>query len=256
MIVLKSKPEIAEMREAGRIVARVHEAMRDMVKPGVTTAELNARAEEIIRGSNAIPSFLGYPHTGQNDYPASICASINSELVHGIPSKERWLEPGDIISIDVGATYKGWVGDGAWTYPVGEIDEESQLLLAATEGALWAGIAQARTNNRLTDISRAVQTYAEARKFSVVREYTGHGVGRRMHEEPQVLNFVPQGAGRGPRLQAGMTFAIEPMVNAGARHTRVLSDGWTVVTADGKRCAHFEHSVAVTDGEPEVLTTL
>ena len=205
---------------------------------------------------DAVPSFLGYPHTGQNDFPASICASINSELVHGIPSKTRWLEPGDIISIDVGATYKGWVGDAAWTYAVGEIDEESRRLLEATEGALWAGIAQARAGNRLSDISRAVQTYVEARKFSVVREYTGHGVGRRMHEEPQVLNFVPQGAGRGPRLQAGMTIAIEPMVNAGTWHTRVLSDGWTVVTADGKRCAHFEHSIAITDGEPEVLTTL
>ncbi len=256
MILLKTKAEIAEMREAGRIVARVHEAMREMVRPGTTTAALNAKAEEIIRAHGAIPTFLGYPHTGKNDFPASICASINEELVHGIPNDKRWLEPGDIISIDVGATYKGWVGDGAWTYPVGEIDEESQRLLAATEGALWAGIAQAHAGNRLVDISKAVQTYVEARRFSVVREYTGHGVGRRMHEDPQVLNFVPQGAGRGPRLQAGMTFAIEPMVNAGARQTRVLGDGWTVVTADGKRCAHFEHSIAVTDGEPEVLTTL
>jgi methionyl aminopeptidase len=256
MIHLKSKSEIAEMREAGRIVARVHEAMREMIKPGVTTAELNTKAEEIIRGHEAVPSFLGYPHTGQNDYPASICASINSELVHGIPSSTRWLEPGDVISIDVGATYRGWVGDGAWTYAVGEIDEESQRLLEATEGALWAGIAQARAGNRLADISRAVQIFVEARHFSVVREYTGHGVGRRMHEDPQVLNFVPAGAGRGPRLQSGMTLAIEPMVNAGTRHTRVLADGWTVVTADGKRCAHFEHSVAVTDGEPEVLTVL
>jgi methionyl aminopeptidase len=256
MIIIKSRAEIAEMREAGRIVARVHEAMHEMVRPGVTTAALNARAEEIIRGHGAIPSFLGYPHTGQNDYPASICASINEELVHGIPTDDRWLEAGDIISIDVGATYHGWVGDSAWTYAVGEIDAESQRLLEATEGSLWAGIAQARDGNHLTDISKAVQDYVAARKLAVVREYTGHGVGRNMHEPPQVLNFVPAGAGRGPRLQAGMTLAIEPMVNLGTWRTRVLADGWTVITADGKRSAHFEHSIAITDGDPEVLTTL
>ena len=256
MIILKSRAEIGEMREAGRIVARVHEAMSEMIRPGVTTAELDARAEEIIRGHNAVPAFLGYPHTGQNDFPASICASINEELVHGIPTSERWLEVGDIISVDVGAVYHGWVGDAAWTYPVGEIDEAAKRLLEATEGSLWAAIAVARPENYLGDIAQAVQTYVSARHFSVVREYTGHGVGRNMHEPPQVLNYVPQGAGRGPRLQVGMTLAIEPMVNEGTWRTRTLSDGWTVLTADGKRSAHFEHSIAITDGEPEVLTVL
>ncbi len=256
MIVLKNQAEIAEMREAGRIVARVHEAMREMVRPGVTTYDLDVRAEEIIRGHNAIPAFLGYPHTGKNDYPASICASINEELVHGIPSRERWLEPGDIISIDVGAIYKGWVGDSAWTYVVEQTDEASMRLLEATEGSLWAGIAAARGGAYLTDISRAVEQYVTAADFAVVREYTGHGVGRRMHEEPQVLNYVPPGAGKGPRLRPGMTLALEPMVNAGTWRTRVLADGWTVMTADGKRSAHFEHSIAVTEGEAIVLTVL
>jgi len=256
MIILKSKAEIAELREAGRIVARVHEAMREMIKPGVTTAELNARAEEIIRAHGAVPAFLGYPYTGHNDFPATICASINEELVHGIPTQERWLEAGDIISIDVGTIYHGWVGDGAWTYPVGTIDEESQRLLEATEGALWAGIAQARPSKHLSDISKAIENYVSKRGFSVVREYTGHGVGRKMHEDPQVLNYVPRGAGRGPRLRAGMTIAIEPMVNAGTWRTRTLSDGWTVVTADGRRSAHFEHSIAIVEGEAEVLTAL
>jgi len=256
MIILKSRAEIAQMREAGRIVARVHAAMREMVRPGVTTEELNIKAEAIIRAHDAIPTFLGYPHTGKNDYPASICVSINEELVHGIPNPKRWLEPGDIISIDVGATYKGWVGDSAWTYPVGAIDEESQRLLDTTEGALWAGIAQARPSNYLADISRAIEAFVVERGFSVVREYTGHGVGRRMHEDPQVLNYVSPGAGRGPHLKAGMTLALEPMVNVGTWRTKALSDGWTVVTADGKRSAHFEHTLALTEGEPEILTVL
>jgi methionyl aminopeptidase len=256
MILLKTKAEIAEMREAGQIVARVHEAMREMVRPGATTAALNARAEEIIRGHGAIPTFLGYPHTGKNDFPASICASINEELVHGLPNNGRWLEPGDIISIDVGATFKGWVGDSAWTYVVETVDEETQRLLAATEGSLWAGIAQARAGNRLGDISKAVESYVAERAFAVVREYTGHGIGHHMHEEPQVLNYVPQGAGRGPRLQAGMTLAIEPMVGAGTWRTRTMPDGWTVVMADGKKAAHFEHTIAITEGEPMILTAL
>lgn len=256
MIILKSRPEIALMREAGRIVARVHEAMREMVRPGVTTAMLNERAEQIIRQHGAVPTFLGYPHTGRNDFPASICASINEELVHGIPSVKRWLEPGDIISIDVGATYKGWVGDSAWTYPVGEVDAESKALMEATEGSLWAGIAQARAGNFLADISKAVETYVTQRGFHVVREYTGHGVGQRMHEEPNVLNYVPAGVGKGPRLKAGMTFALEPMVGVGTWRTKTMSDGWLVVMADGKRAAHFEHTVALTEGEPEILTVL
>jgi methionyl aminopeptidase len=254
VIALKSKREIAELREAGRIVAQVHEALKEMIRPGVTTSELNTRAEEIIRAHHATPAFLGYPHTGRNDFPASICASINEELVHGIPSTQRWLEPGDIISIDVGAIYRGWVGDSAWTYPVDSIDEEASRLLEAGSGSLWAGIAQARAGNYVSDISRAIESYVSDRGLSVVREYTGHGVGRRMHEEPQVLNFVPDGAGKGVRLKSGMTLALEPMVNVGTWRTRVLADGWTVVTADGKRSAHFEHSIAITDGDPEVLT--
>ena len=256
MIVLKDRVELAEMREAGRIVARVHEAMREMMRPGVTTLDLDTRAEEIIRQHDAVPTFLGYPHTGKNDYPASICASINEELVHGIPSRERWLEAGDIISIDVGATWHGWVGDSAWTYAVEQVDDESVRLMAATEGALWAGIAAARGGRHLSDVSRAIEAHVTANGFSVVREYTGHGVGRRMHEEPQILNFVPTGAGKGPRLRPGMTLALEPMVNAGTWRTRTLADGWTVVRADGRRSAHFEHSIAITDGEATVLTVL
>ncbi len=257
MILLKSKADLAEMREAGRIVARVHEALREMIRPGVTTAALNARADEIIRRHGAIPTFLGYPHTGKNDFPASICTSINEVLVHGIPSDQRWLEPGDIISIDVGATYHGWVGDAAWTYPVGAIDDVSRRLLEATEGSLWAGIAQARPGNRVVDISAAIEAYVAQRGFAVVREYTGHGVGRNMHEEPQVLNYVAPGARRtSPMLQPGMTLAIEPMVNVGNWRTRILADGWTVVTLDGKRCAHFEHSIAITEDGPEILTVL
>ncbi|PKO24118.1 MAG: type I methionyl aminopeptidase [Chloroflexi bacterium HGW-Chloroflexi-1] len=256
MIVLKSKGEIAEMRKAGHIVACVHEALREMIRPGITTAELDSKAAEIIRSYDAIPAFLGYPHNGRNDFPANICASINEELVHGIPNRQRWLEAGDILSLDVGAVYHGWVGDAAWTYPVGEIDAESQRLLDATEGALWAGIAQAREGKRLSDISRAVETYVVGRGFAVVREYTGHGVGRKMHEDPQVLNYVPTGAGRGPLLRAGTTLAIEPMVNAGTWRTRTLSDGWTVITADGQRSAHFEHSIAIVDGQTEILTVV
>ncbi|MCX6031604.1 MAG: type I methionyl aminopeptidase [Chloroflexi bacterium] len=255
-IVLKSKAEIVLMREAGRIVARVHEALREMIRPGVTTAELNVKADQIIRAHGAIPAFLGYPHTGKNDFPASICTSINEEIVHGIPSRKRWLEPGDIISIDVGSVYRGWVGDSAWTYAVDVIDDEGRRLMEATEGSLWAGIRQARVGKRLADISEAIETCVKQRGFAVVREYTGHGVGRKMHEEPQVLNYVPDKGGRGPRLQVGMTFALEPMVNVGTWRTRTLADGWTVVTADGKRSAHFEHTLAVTDGEPEILTVL
>jgi methionyl aminopeptidase len=217
---------------------------------------LDARAAEIIRSHGAIPTFLGYPHTGKNDFPANICTSINEVLVHGIPSQRRWLEAGDIISIDVGATYHGWVGDSAWTYAVGEIDAVSKRLMEAADGGLWAGIAAARVGNRLGDISAAVETYVTARKFAVVREYTGHGVGRKMHEDPQLLNYVPRGAGRGPRLQVGMTLALEPMVNAGTWRTRTLADGWTVVTLDGKRSAHFEHSIVITEDGPQILTLL
>ena len=249
MIVIKSKNEIAIMREAGRIVAQAHEALREKIKPGVTTAELDTIAYEIITKRGATPSFKGY-----RGFPASICASINQEVVHGIPSKKRVLQEGDIIAIDVGATLNGFVGDAAFTVGVGRVSDTARRLMEATEGALMAGIAQARAGNHLDDISGAVQDYAEARGFSVVREYVGHGVGRVMHEEPQIPNYRQDK--RGPQLKPGMTLAIEPMINEGVWQTRTLRDKWTVVTQDGKLSAHFEHSIAVTEGEPEILTKL
>ncbi len=256
-IHLKTPEELALMRKAGRIVAEVHALMRRMVRPGVSTAELDAAAEDLIRRRNAIPAFKGYPHRGHNDFPATICASINEELVHGIPSPQRILRAGDIISIDVGAVYRGFYGDSAWTYPVGEISEEAQRLLEATEGALYAGIAAARAGRPLREISAAVQRYVEERGFKVVREYTGHGIGRAMHEPPQVLNYVDERNVEGRLiLRPGMTLALEPMVNVGTWRTRLLPDGWTVTTADGSLSAHFEHTLAVTEEEPEILTRL
>ena len=243
------------MRSAGRIVAEVHARLRELIQPGTTTADLDAVAEEIIRGYGAIPAFVGYPNADPKgpSFPASICASINEELVHGIPSKKRVLKAGDIVSIDVGAVYKGYVGDSGWTYPVGEVNGTARTLLDVTEGSLWAGIAQARVNNRFVDVSSAVQEYVERSGFSVVREY----------EEQQILNYVPdrKEAARvypamNRRLVSGMTFALEPMVNVGTWRTQVLRDKWTVSTADGELSAHFEHSIAITDGEPEILTRL
>lgn len=252
MIVIKSKNEIELMRRAGQIVAQVHQALRSKVKPGVTTAELDTLAYEIITKRGATPSFKGY--RGPYPYPASICASINEEVVHGIPSKKRVLKEGDIVALDVGATLNGFVGDGAITLPVGAVSETARRLMEATEGALMAGIAQSRAGHHLEDVSGAVQDYAESRGFSVVREYVGHGIGRAMHEEPQIPNYR-QGR-RGPLLKPGMTLALEPMVNEGVWETRTLSDQWTVVTKDGKLSAHFEHTIAVTEGEPEILTRL
>lgn len=264
-IRIKSPQELELMRSAGRIVAEVHARMQEMLSPGVTTAELDAAAEAIIRGYGAIPIFVGYPNAqkGAPAFPASICASINDELVHGIPSPQRTLQTGDIISIDVGVLYKGFVGDSGWTYAVGQISAEAQQLMAVTERSLWAGIAQATAGNRFLDISRTMQAVVEEAGFAVVREYTSHGVGRSMHEEPQILNYVPErteAARMYPalnrRLVPGMTFALEPMVNAGTWRTKVLPDQWTVSTADGRLSAHFEHTIAVTDGEAEVLTKL
>ncbi|MCS7221632.1 MAG: type I methionyl aminopeptidase [Anaerolineae bacterium] len=254
---LKTAEEIALMRKAGRIVAEVHELMRRMVRPGISTAELDAAAEELIRRRNALPAFKGYPHTGRNDFPATLCTSINEELVHGIPSPKRILREGDIISIDVGAIYGGYYGDAAWTYPVGQISEEAQRLLATTEGALYVAIAAARPGRRLRDISTAIERYVKEHGFNVARNYTGHGIGRQMHEEPQVWNYVDKGYRDGNVvLLPGMTLALEPMVNAGTGDTKVLADGWTVVTADGRLSAHFEHTIVVTEGEPEILTRL
>jgi methionyl aminopeptidase len=249
VIVLKSQNEIAIMRQAGRIAAEALEALRARVQPGVTTAELDAVAFSIITKRGAQPSFKGY-----HGFPASICSSINEQVVHGIPSKQVVLKEGDIISIDVGATFKGYVGDTAITVPVGKISETATRLLAATQGALMSGIAAARSGEYLDDISGAIQDYAEARGFTMVREYVGHGVGRQMHEDPQIPNYR-QGK-RGPQLKPGMTLALEPMVNVGTANTRVLRDKWTVVTTDGKLSAHFEHTIAITESEPEILTLL
>ena len=249
MIVLKSKNEILIMREAGRIAAEALQALKQMIQPGVTTAELDALALAIITKRGAKPSFKGY-----HGFPGSICTSVNHQVVHGIPNKKVMLKEGDIISLDVGATYKGYVGDTAATFPVGNVAENANRLMRATQESLLAAIAIARHGNYLEDISGTVQDYAEARGYSVVRQYVGHGVGRQMHEEPQIPNYR-QGK-RGPQLKPGMTLAIEPMINEGVAETVTLKDKWTVVTEDGKLSAHFEHSILVTDGEPEILTLL
>ncbi|UOF91915.1 type I methionyl aminopeptidase [Fodinisporobacter ferrooxydans] len=248
MIVSKSKHELELMREAGRIVALTHQELKQAIRPGITTKELDDIADAFIRSQGAQSSFKGY-----HGYPASICASVNEELVHGIPGS-RVLRDGDIISIDIGAHIHGYHGDSAWTYPVGTISDEATRLLQVTEESLYKGIEQATTTNRLSDISHAIQTYVEAQGFSIVREYVGHGIGREMHEDPQIPNYGPPG--RGPRLKNGIVLAIEPMVNAGSYHVKTLADNWTVVTVDGKYAAHFEHTVAITDDGPEILTRL
>ena len=248
--ILKSWREIELMREAGRIVAQVLAAMEEAAAPGMTTADLERIAGEIIVDKHkAIPSFKGY-----HGFPGMICASLNEEIVHGIPGP-RVLQEGDIVSVDVGAIRKGYHGDAAVTVAVGEIDEESRRLMSVTSEALRVGIAAAQPGNWSTDISKAIQNYVESQGFAVVREYTGHGIGRQMHEDPQIPNYYAPGMGR-VRLRPGMTVALEPMVNAGTWRTRVLADKWTVVTADGKRSAHFEHTIAVTENGPRILTAL
>jgi len=248
MVIRKSDRELALMREAGRIVAVTHAVLRESIRPGVTTAELDALAYETATKHGAKPSFLGY-----RGFPASLCVSINEEVVHGIPGP-RVLEEGDIVSLDFGAIYRGFQGDAAITVGVGKIGKRAQELIEATRGALKAAIAQCRRGNYLGDISWSIQDYAESRGFSVVRQYVGHGIGRKMHEEPQIRNYGTPG--RGLLLKPGMTFALEPMVNVGTYLTHVLNNEWTVVTDDGQLSAHFEHTVAVTEGEPEVLTRL
>lgn len=241
------------MRRAGRIVAEVLEKMREQVAPGVTTTELDELAEAIICKYDAIPSFKGYPPGSAHPFPASICASVNEELVHGIPGP-RVLQEGDVISIDVGAIVDGYHGDAAITLPVGQISPQAQRLLEVTEGALYAGIAAARLGNRSGDISAAIQSYVERRGYEVVREYTGHGIGQKMHEDPQVPNYGQPG--KGVRLRRGMTMALEPMVLAGDSSVRVMDNHWTVVSRDGKLTAHFEHSIVITNGDAEILTRL
>lgn len=250
-IHIKSPAELEIMREAGRINATVLATVKELLQPGVTTAELNAAAEDVLRKHGCISPFKGYGHP---PFPASITVSINRELVHGIPSKKRKLNAGDIVSIDCGTVFNGFVGDSAFTAGVGEISPDAQKLLEVTEGALCAAIEQMRPGKRTGDVSAAIQQYVESRGFYVTREYTGHGVGRDMHEGPQVPNYgVP---GRGLPLRPGMTIALEPMVLVGSPATRVLSDQWTVVSANGSLTAHFEHSVAITEGDPLVLTVL
>lgn len=245
-IIIKSKEEIALMREAGRVVGQVLEKVSGAVKPGLTTADLDAIAAREAHRLGAEPSFEGY-----QGFPASLCTSINNEIVHGIPDK-RVLKEGDIISLDFGVSLHGFQGDAAVTVGVGHINREAMELIRVTREALLQGIAAARPGGFLGDISAAIQDYAEARGYGVVREYTGHGIGRRMHEDPPVPNFGP--AGSGPRLIPGMTLAIEPMLTTGSWHTRVGPDGWVVLTANGELAAHFEHTIAITDNGPWVLT--
>ena len=247
MIVCRSAAELEKMRAAGRLVGEVLTELTTRVAPGVTTAALDEIAEEMIRDAGAIPAFKGY-----HGYPATICASINEEVIHGIPSGRRILNEGDVISIDVGASLDGYYGDSAVTLPVGAVSEEAATLLRVTEESLYKAIERVRVGGRISDIGHAVQHHVEAYRFSVVREFVGHGIGQRMHEEPQVPNYGEPG--RGPRLTEGMVLAIEPMVNAGKPAVKVLADGWTAVTRDGSLSAHFEHTVAVTADGPWILT--
>ena len=248
-IHLKTPVELQIMREAGRINATVLAAVRERLKPGVSTYELNAAAEDVLKKHGCFSPFKGYGHP---PFPSSITVSINQELVHGIPSRNRKLKAGDIVSIDCGTVYEGWVADSAFSAGVGDISPEAQELLNVTEGALRAGIEKMRVGNRTGDVSAAIQQYVESRGYYLTREYTGHGVGKQMHEGPQVPNYGKPGTGM--PLKAGMTIAIEPMVLVGTAETRVLPDQWTVVSADGSLTAHFEHSIAVTEGEPLILT--
>lgn len=250
MIQIKTRAEVAKMREAGLVVARTLERLRAAVEPGVSTADLDALAESEIRAAGATPSFKGY-----QGFPATICASVNDEIVHGIPSPRRVLADGDIVSIDCGAIVDGWHGDAALTVPVGEVAPELTVLMDVCERALWQGLAAARLDGRLTDISHAIeQSIREAGEYGIVEEYVGHGIGTEMHQEPKVPNYGRPG--RGPRLREGLVLAVEPMVNIGSRHTRLLDDEWTVVTADGRPSAHFEHTFTLTESGPWVLTAL
>ena len=249
MIILKSKKEIEFIREAGKIVAYAHELLREAIKPGISTFELDEIAYRAIVKHNASPSFKGY-----GGFPASICASKNDVVVHGIPRKDDILMEGDIISIDIGAEYKGYHGDAAKTHPVGKITEDDARLIRETRESFYKGIEQALVGKRLSDISHAIQSHVEEFGFSVVREFVGHGVGRCLHEDPQIPNYGPPD--RGPRLESGMVLAIEPMINQGTYKVQVLEDGWTVKTIDGKKSSHYEHTIAITDNGPDILTKL
>lgn len=234
------------MRRAGIIVAEVHELMKRLVRPGITTFELDEAAETLIRARGSLPAFKGY-----GGFPSSICSSVNHQVVHGIPGSVQLLE-GDIISIDTGVQLNGYFADAAKTYPVGRISGQAEQLIEITRRSFYEGIQFAREGQRLSDVSHAIQQCAESAGFSVVRNYVGHGIGTAMHEDPQIPNYGQPG--KGPRLKAGMVLAIEPMINEGTYQVKVLSDGWTVVTSDGKKSAHYEHTIAITDGDPEILT--
>ncbi len=261
-VIPKTPEELLIMREAGRINALAHAAMREAIKPGISTKDLDDIAADVLRKHGATAAFLGYAPRGVPPYPATITASINNELVHGIPSADRILQEGDIISLDCGTVYNGYVGDSAITVGVGTISDEAQKLLEVTEQALYQGIAMAQAGNLTSDISKTIQQFVENQGYSVVREYTGHGVGRTMHEEPQVPNWWPtsrrlQRHWHAVKLEPGVTFALEPMVNVGKAATEVLADQWTVVTKDRSLCAHFEHTLAIMpEGPPMLLTTL
>jgi len=248
MISIKSSRELELMKQAGHIVALVHQKMSDIIKPGVSTNELDKIAREIIESNGATPSFLGY-----GGFPASICASPNEVIVHGFPS-DKPLQEGDIIAVDVGANYKGYHGDSAWTYPVGKISQENQKLLEVTEQSLFEGLAKVKPGIHLSDVSNAIQVYVESFGYSVPIEFTGHGIGSSLHEDPMIPNYGKPG--RGPILKEGMTLAIEPMVNMGTPKMKILQDGWTAVTLDGQNTAHFEHTIVVTTDGYEILTKL
>ncbi len=246
MIIIKSKNEIELMRESGKVTGYILKSLEDIIKPGISTLEIDRYVSKIIKENNMTPTFLGY-----QGFPASICASINEEVVHGIPTKKRILREGDIISIDVGCTYKGYVTDAARTYPVGKVGDEAQQIMDTARESFFAGLEFCKKGYRLTDISSAIQERVEADGFGVIRDLVGHGVGRQMHEEPQIPNYGRPG--RGPRLAEGMVFAIEPMITEGTYEIEVLQDNWTIVTADRKLAAHYENTVVITDGEPELL---
>jgi methionyl aminopeptidase len=262
MIQIKSESEIGLMRQAGLVVGRTLEKLKAAVSPGMTTADLDAIAEEAIRGEGAIPSFKGY-----RGFPACICTSINNEIVHGIPSRRAVIRAGDVVSIDCGAIVEGYHGDAAITVPVGDVEPELLELLRVTEESLWQGIAAARIGGRLIDISRAIEDYVRSQphpradspgggSWGIVEEYVGHGIGTEMHQDPQVYNYVGRRMPRGPELVRGLALAVEPMINLGSRRTKVLDDGWTVVTQDGSASAHFEHTFTLTEAGPWVLTAL
>ena len=249
MIIKKSTREIGLMREAGRIVALAHQEVQKHIKPGISTLELDRIVEQVIRANGATPSFKGY-----NGFPGSICASINEVVIHGIPKATTILKDGDIIAIDIGACYKGYHGDSAWSYCVGKANPSDEKLMNVTKEALYKGLEQAKPGNRLGDISAAIGKYAKSYGYGVVEEFTGHGVGRNLHEDPAIPNYgIPN---TGPLLQPGMTLAIEPMINAGTKKVKILSDGWTTITSDRKKSAHFEHTILITDDGCEILTQL